>query len=133
MTAKKIGGALVAAAALAAVPAPPADGFAFVGPACTARIANGGPGASGSCSFSAASNARITVVTDRVVTATVSCYSYPYSWTASREVYDTANWVHYGRGSCSLTLVAGPTGANAAGTAVGSLNTNIIADPYPVP
>lgn len=139
MRLRHIAAAASAVGALAAAPATAME-VAVKGPGCAARLLAAGAATSSSCSFGqtlASVNTRystISVVTDRVVTATVSCYYNGYTYASSRTVYDQAGWTAYTPGtSCSLRLTAGEYGATAVATATPNLGP-IIAEPhYPVP
>lgn len=128
-TARRVAGAVAAAAVLAGSASGSAE--AFIGPACGARLVAAGPGASGSCNFNSEGRTTIAVATDRVLTATVRCYWYPYGFETSRTVYDRATFTVSASGSCSLILTAGEFGADAVGVAASG--TEPMIDPHPVP
>ncbi|HEV3000923.1 MAG TPA: hypothetical protein VGW75_09320 [Solirubrobacteraceae bacterium] len=115
---RRIGGPIVAAAALAVAVASPAS--AMIGPACDARLVPAATGPSASCSFDSPTDwATIQIEPVGTVTATVRCFtSWGSTITKSRTVSATTTWTTSTPGSCSLTLTADASTivANASAT-----------------
>ena len=114
---RRIGGAVVVAAALAGAAAGPAA--AMTSPACSTRLAAADVGTSASCWFDTIYDwATITVVPSGTVTAAVRCVtSYGYTYSTTRTVSKTSSWTSYSPGSCSLTLTSGAPLTTASGSA----------------
>ena len=116
LTMRRIGAAMVAAGALAAVGAGPASAASL--PVCTARLLPD-PAPSSTCSFKSPTDwAAISVEPVGTVTATVQCFTpWGTTTTRSRTVSQPTAWSWSTYGFCSLTLTAASPGATAVGTA----------------
>ena len=130
-TIRRIGGCLMAAAALAGATAGSASAMAM--PTCTTELV-GAVASSSQCGFGniSTSYATITVAPVGTVTATVRCFtSYGTTYTTTRTVSSTSSWRAYAPGSgCSLILTAVTPGASAVGNAAPGLGPIIDPGPY---
>lgn len=126
--ARRIGGTVAIATALAGAAAGTASAMAINGPGCVARVV---PvvSPSSSCGFDSPTDwAMITVEpVGGSVTATVTCRDqYGHTRTSTRSVSERSSWSTSAYGTCSLTLTS--TGAvSAVGTATPTLRI------YPTP
>ena len=126
----RIGGTVMAAAALAAAAAGPAQ--AMIGPACSARLTATETTTASSCTFDTQYDwATVTVAPTGTVTVTITCFTtYGYKYVTQRTVGKATSWATWTPGSCRLSL-SGVPGTTALATVTPT--TGPIIQPYPVP